>query len=136
MSTRYDIKRLIFSILGLLLLFFIIVFINIIISYANLRWDLTEDKLYSLSKGTKHIISNIRMPITIKFFYTRTNPHVPTYIKLYAKRVLEFLEEYEHASKGKIKIEIYDPKPDSDEEEWAEKYGLRSVETGQGDKIY
>ncbi len=132
----YDKKRLVYSVVGLVVLFFIILFANIIISYANLRWDLTEDKLYSLSDGTKHILSRIKTPVTIKFFYNKSNPHVPTYLKLYAKRVQEFLEEYEHASKGKVHIEVYDPKPDSDIEEWAEKYGLKSMETGEGDKIY
>ncbi len=136
MQMGYDKKRLIYSIIGLVLLVFIVLFFNLIFSYANLRWDLTEDKLYSLSDGTKHIISQIKRPITIKFFYTKTNPHVPTYIKLYARRVKEFLEEYERAGRGKIRLEIYDPKPDSDEEEWAEKYGLKSIETGEGDKIY
>jgi len=132
----YDKRRLVYSVAGLIVLFFIILFVNIIISYANLRWDLTEDKLYSLSKGTKHILSQLKFPVTIKFFYSKSNPHIPTYLKLYAKRVKEFLEEYEHASKGKVCVEVYDPKPDSDEEEWAEKYGLKPVETAEGDKIY
>ncbi len=136
MGLGYDTKKMIYSAIGLLLLFFIIVFINVIMSYANLRWDLTEDRIYSLSKGTRHIISTIKTPVTIKFFYSRSNPHVPTYIKLFAKRVQEFLEEYEYASKGKIRLEIYDPRPDSDEEEWAEKYGLKAMETGEGDKVY
>ena len=136
MKMGYDKKRMIYSVVGLILLFFILVFVNVIISYANLRWDLTENRIYSLSKGTRHILSHIKTPVTIKFFYSRSNPHVPTHLKLFAKRVQEFLEEYEHAAKGKIRLEVYDPKPDSDEEEWAEKYGLRSVETGEGDKIY
>ena len=136
MQVGYDKKRFVYSVIGLIVLFFIILFVNIIISYANLRWDLTEDKLYSLSKGTKHILSQIKVPVTIKFFYSKSSPHVPTYLKLYAKRVQEFLEEYEHASKGKVHVEVYDPKPDSDEEEWAEKYGLKPMETREGDKIY
>ncbi len=136
MKLTYDKKRLIYSVIGLILLFFIILLVNILLSFANLRWDLTEEKLYTLSKGTKHIISKIKTPVTIKLFYSRSNPHIPTYLKLYARRVKEFLEEYERASNGKIHIEIYDPKPDSDEEEWAEKYGLKAMETAEGEKIY
>jgi len=136
MKLTYDKKRLIYSVIVLILLFFILLFGNILLSFANLRWDLTEEKLYTLSKGTKNIISKIKTPITIKLFYSRSNPHVPTYLKLYARRVKEFLEEYERASNGKIHVEIYDPKPDSDEEEWAEKYGLKAMETAEGEKIY
>lgn len=132
----HDTKKMVYSVLGLLLLFFILVFVNVIISYGNLRWDLTQDRLYSLSEGTRHIISKIKRPVTIKFFYSRSNPRVSTHIKLFAKRVQEFLKEYEYVSKGKIRLEVYDPRPDSDEEEWAEKYGLKAVETGEGDKIY
>ncbi|MDP6179476.1 MAG: GldG family protein, partial [Desulfatiglandales bacterium] len=53
-----------------------------------------------------------------------------------AKRVREFLSEYEHVSRRKINVEVLDPKIDSDEEEWAQKYGLRAMQTAGGDNIY
>ncbi|MBC8176053.1 MAG: GldG family protein, partial [Deltaproteobacteria bacterium] len=73
--------------------------------------------------------------VTIKFFYSQSNPDIPANIKIYAKEVKDFLSEYKHAGKGRIKVEIYDPKPDSDEEEWAEKYGIQPMRT-PGGKIY
>ncbi len=136
MEERKDIKRIAVSVIEVSLLLFLLILINVLLSYANLRWDITEEKLYTLSEGTKNIISKIKTPITIKFFYSKSNPSVPAYIKLYAKRVKEFLEEYEKEGRGKIRLEVYDPKPDSDEEEWAEKYGLRGIETEGGEKIY
>ena len=34
------------------------------------------------------------------------------------------MKEYERASGGRISLEMYDPKPDSDAEEWAQRYGI------------
>ena len=117
-------KKALLSVTGLIALFLILVLVNIVASYANVRWDATEDKSYSLSKGTRTILGSMTQPVTAKFFYSRSNPHIPAHIKLYARRVKDFLTEYERESKGMIKLEMVDPRPDSDEEEWAQKYGL------------
>ena len=131
----YDYKKALLSVTGLVALFLILIFVNIIVSYANIRWDVTEDNNYSLSDGTKKILASLSEPVTIKFFYSQSNPDIPANIKIYAKEVKDFLSEYKHAGKGRIKVEFYDPKPDSDEEEWAEKYGIQPMRT-PGGKIY
>jgi ABC-type uncharacterized transport system involved in gliding motility auxiliary subunit len=132
----YDFKKTLVSATGMLVLFFILILVNVLFSYASIRWDATEDKIYSLSQGTKKILSGLAEPVTIKFFYSRSNRNLSTNIKLYAKRVREFLSEYEHASSGRLKVEEYDPKIDSDEEEWAQKYGIQAMQTPAGGKIY
>ncbi|QTA78541.1 putative ABC transporter domain-containing protein [Desulfonema limicola] len=58
------------------------------------------------------------------------------HIKNYAKRVEDFLYEYENYSNGKVKIEKLNPRPDSEEEEWANKYGIEGNNMPMGDKIY
>jgi len=131
-----EIKRTLLSTTGLVVIFFILILINVIVSYANIRWDATDDNIYSLSEGTKHILGDLKQPVDIQFFYNGSSRNIPDEIKLYATRVREFLSEYEHASRGKIKVEMYDPKPDSDEEEWAQKYGLHAIQTSTGEKIY
>lgn len=132
----YDLKKTLVSTTGLVVLLCILILINVIFSYASIRWDATEDNIYSLSEGTRKIVSNLSEPVTIKFFYSRSNRNLPTNLKLYAKRVREFLAEYEHASSGQLTVEEYDPKPDSDEEEWAQKYGIRPIQIPAGDRIY
>jgi ABC-type uncharacterized transport system involved in gliding motility auxiliary subunit len=131
----YDYKKALVSVTGLATLFLVLIFINIIVSYATIRWDATEDNAYSLSEGTKHILSTMTEPVTIKFFYSRSNPDIPANIKVYAKHVEDFLSEYRHTGRGRIKVEMVDPKPDSDEEEWAQKYGVEPMRT-PGGKIY
>ena len=124
------------SITGLIILLLILILVNILVSYANLRWDVTEEGVYSLSQGTKNILASIKTPVVIKFFYSRSNPNIPAGIELYAKRIKDFLSEYEHAGNNKLRVEFYDPKPDSDEEEWAQRYGLEPIQLSGGEKIY
>ena len=81
------------------------------------------------------MLSSMTQPVTIKFFYTRSNPDIPVHIKLYAQQVKDFLSEYQYQSNGMIKVEMVDPKPDSDEEEWPQKYGLQPVQAVGGSPI-
>jgi ABC-type uncharacterized transport system involved in gliding motility auxiliary subunit len=132
----YDFRRTLVSTTGVGVLLAILILLNVIVSYANIRWDATEDKIYSLSEGTRNILAEMTEPVTAKFFFSRSRRDLPNHLKIYARRVRDFLGEYEHASRGKIKVEVFDPGPDSDEEEWAEKYGLRAVRTAAGNKIF
>jgi ABC-type uncharacterized transport system involved in gliding motility auxiliary subunit len=128
----YDYKKALVSVTGLATLFLVLVFVNIIASYATIRWDATEDNAYSLSSGTRHSLDTMTEPVTIKFFYSRSNPDIPANIKVYAKHTEDFLSEYRHGGKGRIKVEMVDPKPDSDEEEWAQKYGVEPMRMPEG----
>ncbi len=128
-------KKALLSVTGLIVLFLILVLVNIMASYANVRWDATEDKSYSLSQGTRSILGSMTQPVIVKFFYSQSNPDIPANIKLYARRVKDFLTEYERESNGMIKLEMIDPRPDSDEEEWAQKYGLQPVQAPGGEPI-
>ncbi|MBW1982744.1 MAG: Gldg family protein [Deltaproteobacteria bacterium] len=132
----YDARRTLFSVLATVVLFIILVLVNVIFSQANIRWDLTENHIFSLSPGTKHILANLKEPITIKLFVSKSNRNFPTDLKHYARRVRDFLEEYRYASNNKVQLEEYDPKVDSDEEEWAQTYGIQPMQTGTGDRIY
>ena len=129
-------KKTFLSITGLVVLFLILILVNIMASYANVRWDATEDQSYSLSQGTRSILSSMTQPVTIRFFYSQSNPDIPANIKHYARQVRDFLSEYRHESHGMIRVEMVDPKPDSDEEEWAQKYGIQPVQTQGGEKIF
>ena len=49
---RRERNRSFFSVAGLMLVLLILVMVNVIFAKANLRWDATEDQLYSLSDST------------------------------------------------------------------------------------
>ena len=131
----YDFRKTAISIAGLLTLLAILVLVNVLLSFASIRWDATEERIYSLSQGTRNILAGMGQPVTVKYFFNASSRDLPGNFKLYGKRVAEFLDEYRHASRGRIAIEAHDPRPDSDEEEWAQKYGLRPVQLG-GERVY
>ena len=105
-------------------LFGIIVVVNILSTKLYFRRDLTEDKLYTLSAGTRKAIAALPEIVNLKLFYSSSLPDLPAGLKSYAERVQDVLQEYKRYSGGNIELEVYDPKPDSDAEEWAQKYGI------------
>lgn len=96
----------------------------------TIRLDMTERDIYTLSEGTKQILTGLKQPITMKLFYTRTaarneaNDQIRYYNNYYTY-VKALLEEYESVADGKINLEIVDPRPYSQEELAAIRYGLR-----------
>ena len=121
---------------GLLMLAIAIVAINVIASRTSFRFDVTGEKVFSLSSGTKSILEKLPGEVNAKLYFSRSMKELPVPIKTYATRVEEVLGEYAAKSGGKIKLEVLDPKPDTDEEEWAQKYGITGVRLPRGDAMY
>ena len=92
------------SVVGLLALLAVIIIVNFVASSAYLRWDITEAKTYSLTEGTKKMLSNLDRDVTLKLFYSSSLPGQPSYIKAFAGRVKDLLKEYENNSKGALKL--------------------------------
>ena len=95
--------------------------------FKGFRFDLTENKLYTLGDGTLNIINKLDDQIILNYYFSDSLTQEDTYLRAYAKRIKELLEEYQLRSKGKIKLNIIDPLPFSDEEDEAMKYGLQGV---------
>jgi ABC-type uncharacterized transport system involved in gliding motility auxiliary subunit len=103
----------------------------------NARLDLTEQRLYTLSDGTKQVLAGLKDPVTLRLFYTRSlGSQVPVY-GAYADRVRELLEEYAALSSGKVRLEYLDPEPFSETEDRALAYGMQGVPLDQsGEQVY
>jgi len=98
--------------------------------FRGLRLDLTENSLYTLSDGTKNILTNIGEPINLYFFYSdRATAEVP-YLRTYAGRAREMLEEFAEQSAGQLRVTVIDPLPFSEEEDRAAAFGLQAVSLG------
>ncbi len=95
----------------------------------RVRVDVTDQGLYTLSKGTKSILSKLNQPVKAKLFYAKTaamkGPDQIRFFNNYYTFVRTLLDEYVAASNGLVELEIIDPRPFSDEEEQAMRYGLR-----------
>jgi ABC-type uncharacterized transport system involved in gliding motility auxiliary subunit len=101
--------------------------LNVLLSNARLRVDLTEEKLYSLSDGTRNILTDLDRNVELKFFFNSSENSVPVMLKNYARQIEDLLREYELASGKKISLSKLDPKPLSDAEDWAKRYGLQGL---------
>ncbi len=101
-----------------------------------MRMDATTDKLYTISEGSKKILTQLEDPVRVKFYFSFHNEQLPPSLKTYAQRVVELLEEYQTISSGKMTLEVFDPKPDTEEEEWAIRYGIEAPKLPNGESIF
>ena len=118
-----------------------VLFIGLIVlsnyGLRGLRADLTENRLYTLSPGTRHIIDGLGEPINLYYYFSRTTAtERATDIKTYGDRVREVLEEMAARSKGKIRLQTIDPEPFSEDEDRAAEFGLRAIPTGSGGESF
>ena len=126
------------GVVGLVLLVAIIGAVELILSSLPFRADLTAEKLYTLSNGSKAVLGKLEEDVTLKFYFSSSSADMPMGLKTYAGQVQDLLKEYERAGKGHVILEAYDPKPDSDAEEWAQRYGVEPQNGGNpfGQPIY
>ena len=126
-------KKSIFSSMGLIGIAVGMIFCVAIISLLpGLRIDLTEDRLYSLSDGTRNIVSNLQQPLEIMFFYSDSATEDIPQIRSYGTRVQELLREIVIASDGNLRLSIVDPEPFSEDEDLATQFGIQAVPVTQG----
>lgn len=121
---------------SILLVVIILIAVNAISAGFYFRWDVTEENIYTLSKGSRQIIKNLKSPVTIKYFFSGDLESLPLVYKNYGKKIGELLNEYQTRNPDLITLETYNPKPDSDEEEWATKYGLSGLNLAGGEKLF
>jgi ABC-type uncharacterized transport system involved in gliding motility auxiliary subunit len=127
------------AIIALICTAIIFIGVNVIAdkTLRSARIDLTQQRLYTLSEGSRATLAKIDEPITVRFYYSkRLGTEIPTYA-LYAQRVRDMLEEYVSLAKGKIKLEVLDPVPYSAVEDRAVAFGLQGVPIDQGgEQVY
>lgn len=123
--------------LALLALLFVALIVLSNALLAGFRLDLTENRLYTLSEGTREVIGEIKEPINLYFFFSdRGTTEFPA-IRTYAVRVRELLEEMAAKSDGKLKLTVIDPAAFSEEEDRATQFGLQAIPVGSaGETIF
>ena len=118
-----------FSTGGLIITVILLLAINAFtsISFKSARLDLTENKLYTLSQGTKNILATLDEPIILRLYFSeKLSVTIPALVN-YGRRVRDLLEEYVAASNGMVKLIVADPEPFSEIEDQAVQYQLQGV---------
>ena len=94
-----------------------------------LKVDVTDQKLYTLSDGTKSILAKLHQKVVIKFYYAKTaalkGPDQIKFFNNYYEFVKSLLEEYVGAAKGMVELQVIDPRPFSQDEVDALQFGLK-----------
>jgi gliding-associated putative ABC transporter substrate-binding component GldG len=105
-----------------------IVAVNVIAYRYAHRIDLTQDRVYTLSPASKELVAKLPDKLTIKAFIS--SDLQPPFSQT-AQYVRDLLDEYAHASKGKLHWEAIDPGQDAKLEEEANKMKVPKMRRGR-----
>ncbi len=135
MNKKY-LESMLYSAGGVAALFIVLLAANFILGAFNARVDLTDGAVYTLSPGTKAILTKLEAPVKFRYYYSQGSNAVPVGLKTFAKRVEDLLNEYQRAAGGKVTIEKLNPEPDSDAEDSAALDGIEGQLTNTQEKFY
>lgn len=92
---------------------------------GNLRADLTQGNMYSISESTRGYLKQLREPLLIRgYFSAKTHPLLAPLVP----RMRDLMEEYSIAGGERVIVEFVDPLEHPDlEQEAGRKYGIRPV---------
>ena len=110
-------------------LFFLLVALialNYLASFVSLRWDLTEDKRYTVSDATKRLLEGLDRDVNVTVYLAGDFP--PGFERL-ETATRETLEEFKTYADGHLTYRFIDPSVASTEEKRGQQY-QQLVEAG------
>jgi ABC-type uncharacterized transport system involved in gliding motility auxiliary subunit len=127
------------AVLSLVLATVLFVSINITSNnfFRALQVDLTEGNLFTLSGETSKVLTEIDEPIIIRLYFSKVMGEQSPIHLTYFDRVRELLEQYVKLANGKLRLQVFNPEPFSDDEDSAVSFGLSGLPINQqGDLGY
>ncbi len=110
--------------------------VNYLASSLPFRADATADRIYTLSPGTRAILGRLEEPVQLDFYFSAGATGLRVSDKNYAARVQEMLRQYVRAARGRLVLNVIDPKPDTPAEEKAAAAGLTGQPLPTGETVY
>lgn len=105
--------------------------------FSGWRIDLTANKQYTLSQGTRNILRDLEEPVNLYLFFSEEASSDLPQIRRYAQWVGELLDEMADLGGGKLTLTRVDPEPFSTDEDRAAQFGLQAVPVGAaGETLY
>ncbi|TBR38801.1 MULTISPECIES: GldG family protein [Dyella] len=121
----------------------LLVVVFIMLTLASSRWmrvgrfDLTSDHLYTLTPGTIQIVDKLHAPLKLTLYFSEHSTRDLPQLRSYEQRVREMLQEMVARSHGKLRLQVVDPVPYSDDEAAAEGNGLSPISGGtNGERVF
>jgi ABC-type uncharacterized transport system involved in gliding motility auxiliary subunit len=102
------------------LLLVVLALANAAFARTTVRVDLTEEKIYSLSPGTKKVLGDLSDVATVKVYWDK---EIPSNAAIAQRRLRGLLEEYEANGDGRVRVEWVDMASDAGKKE-AEERGV------------
>jgi ABC-type uncharacterized transport system involved in gliding motility auxiliary subunit len=125
----------VYSAIGLVALFLLLVAVNFLISRVPARIDLTEGRLYTLSEGTRKVLRGLDAPVKVKLYISQGET-VPVQLRGFAQRVEDLVREFKATAGANLLVERYNPRPDSEEEDAAQLDGIEAQQLFSGEQFY
>src|SRR6266571_312356 len=132
-------ETVLYSAVGVAAMFVLLAGFNVVTAALKQRIDLTKERAYTLSEGTKAILKKIDTPVKIRFYCTRAENATPetVFLRNYAQQVADLLDEFKQYAGGKLTIQKFNPTPDSDAEDSAKLDGIEGqAVSAEGEPFY
>ncbi|MBX2953236.1 MAG: gliding motility-associated ABC transporter substrate-binding protein GldG [Leadbetterella sp.] len=94
-----------------------ILLLNLLSFYVYFRWDLTEDKRYSIAPATRHLLEDLDTPVEITVYLEGNS--LPGGFERLRRAVKETLAEFRYYAGRNIFVRYVDPEKGSDAEKKA-----------------
>ena len=111
--------------LAFLLALIIAASINLLGTRFYSRLDLTENKIYTVSKSTKGLLERLDDVVNIKVYFSKD---LPPYLATLDREVKDLLDEYRARGGSKLQVEFVDPAADPATEQSLRTMGIPKVQ--------
>ena len=101
-----------------------LVLLNLVVSHAYFRWDLTSPRSYSLSGASREVVKTLEKPLSVQVFFAK-NLQAP-YSSVY-QYVQDILGEYKNAANGNFSCTFHDMDK-KENQNLARSYGLNQIQ--------
>jgi gliding motility-associatede transport system auxiliary component len=135
---KKSLETILYSSAGIVVMLGLVIALNVIAGAKPVRVDMTQEKLYTLSPGTRAVLKELTAPVKIRFYCTQGANATPetVFLKDYARQVMDLLQEYQQVAGNKLILQKFDPEPDTDAEDSARLDGLQPQQLSDGDDFY
>jgi ABC-type uncharacterized transport system involved in gliding motility auxiliary subunit len=135
---KKSLETILYSSAGIAVMLVILIAVNVIAGAFPMRADMTQEKAYTVSAGTKAVLKKLDTPVKVRFYCTQSETATPetVFLKDYARKVEDLLHEYKQIAGKNLVVEKYDPQPDSDAEDSARLDGLEARPLPGNDRFY
>ena len=98
--------------------------------FSSARIDVTEGRVFTLTKETIPVFQDIKEPIVVRIYFSQALSEASPRHSVYYQRVRDLLNQYSGLSGGMLQVQYFDPEPFSDVEDRAVGFGLQAVPLG------